>query len=409
MSETYTYFQPEYVSKFKCDGQKCSAKCCRNWAITIDKETYEQYSNIKPESAAEEITRHIAKRDGDNEYVVILDKNSNCPLLTEDNWCSIQKKYGADFLSVTCATYPRKIKKSGNFYECALTLTCPVVAEMVLLADEPLKFEEIETSTPLNSKIGVELAPFAPSTFKFVTDMQMAAITILQERNLTIDQRLMMLGLYLDRLCELTDNRSIKDYELMQLNEFYKNSNFLQEQSAQFSAVLNFDAHEHIKLLLGLLETLYGVGNIVGVKEAEIIRSITATLNLKPDKDNQISVNSIVPTYNALNEDRKNFVQKFSTIFENYLVNEFFFGTYPFKFKVKINLNYGVFVITYKMLELVTFSMANVNSASREDLISQIMWYVTKLDHNQSFFNKIFDYMKDKSDIVEIMQSMLQV
>ena len=116
-----------------------------------------------------------------------------------------------------------------------------------------------------------------------------------------------------------------------------------------------------------------------------------------------------MPTYNALNEDRKNFVQKFSTIFENYLVNEFFMNLYPFKFKVKINLNYGVFVITYKMLELVTFSMANVNSASREDLISQIMWYVTKLDHNQSFFNKIFDYMKDKSDIVEIMQSMLQV
>ena len=157
------------------------------------------------------------------------------------------------------------------------------------------------------------------------------------------------------------------------------------------------------------METLYGVGNIVGVKEAEIIRSITATLNLKPDKDNQISVSSVVPTYNALNEDRKNFVQKFSTIFENYLVNEFFMNLYPFKFKVKINLNYGVFVITYKMLELVTFSMANVNSASREDLISQIMWYVTKLDHNQSFFNKIFDYMKDKSDIVEIMQSMLQV
>lgn len=408
MAEIYTYYQPEYVSKFKCDGQKCSAKCCRFWTITIDQNTYEKYSNIKPESAAQEITCHISKFDGGG-YKVDLDENFNCPFLTEDNWCKIQRKYGEDFLSKTCTTYPRRISGVRNFYEAALTLTCPVAAELVLLEKEPIKFEKIETSVPLGQNYHKISAKISPGMITFFVDIQNTAMTILQVRHLTIDQRLMMLGLYLDKLSELTKNRSIKDYELMQLNEIYRSQNFLKEQAAQFSRVLNFNGREHIRVIIGLLETLYGVGNTVVPDDVKIIRAITNTLKLKTDENDQVSISEVLTTYNALKAEREKFVFNFSTIFENYLINEFFMNLYPFKFENNLSLNYGVFVTIYKMLELVTFSMFMENHSEEKDLISNIMWYANTLDHNKTHADKIFEYMKDKSDILEIMQNMLQV
>ena len=155
MSKTYTYYQPEYFSRFKCDGQKCSAKCCRRWTITIDEKTYEKYADIKPESAAQEITCHLSKYENGRHYKVNLDEKFNCPFLTEDNWCKIQRKHGESFLSKTCNTYPRRIFNIGNFYERSLTLTCAVAAELILPEKEPLKFEKIETEEPLGEKFYV--------------------------------------------------------------------------------------------------------------------------------------------------------------------------------------------------------------------------------------------------------------
>ena len=410
MAKVYTYYQPKYVSKFKCDGQKCSAKCCRNWTITIDPKTYEKYSNIKPKSAAQEITCHISKFDGGG-YKVNLDEKFNCPFLTDDNWCKIQKKYGEDFLSKTCTTYPRSFVGVRNFYETALTLTCPVAAELVLLEKEPIKFERVEKSeSPLN-KFHINEARISPSPdmIKFFVDIQNTAMTILQARPLTIDQRFMMLGLYFDKFSELTNNRSIKDYELMQLNEIYRRPNFLQEQAAQFSRVINFNGHEHIRVMIGLLETLYGVGNPVGLDDVKIIQAITNTLKLKTDENDQVSISEVLATYNTLKAEREKFVGRFSTIFENYLINEFFMQLYPLRFDANLSLNYGVFVINYKMLELVTFSMFMENHSDEKDLISAIMWYANTFDHNKTHSDKMTEYMEDKSNILEIMQNMLQV
>ena len=111
----YECFQPKYFSRFKCDGQKCNAHCCRKWRIDIDKKTYKKYSHLKPKSAAQEITRQIKKRDNSENYIIKLDKNANCPFLTEDNWCQIQRKYGEDFLSEVCTTYPRRVIYFGSF------------------------------------------------------------------------------------------------------------------------------------------------------------------------------------------------------------------------------------------------------------------------------------------------------
>ncbi|MBR3499350.1 MAG: hypothetical protein IKO05_10205 [Selenomonadaceae bacterium] len=105
----FLYFQPEYVSRFKCDGAKCNARCCKGWRIDIDAATYKKYSRIKPKSKAKEILSHFEFNsefnvyrvklkqnfevtelaDGQKMFSVNLDDKLSCPFLTEKKLWSL--------------------------------------------------------------------------------------------------------------------------------------------------------------------------------------------------------------------------------------------------------------------------------------------------------------------------------
>ena len=104
MLKNFLYFRPEYVNRFKCDGSKCNARCCKGWLIFIDDQTLEKYSQL--ESA--DIVEHIKYNETFNRQCVTLDEQGNCPFLTEKNLCRIQLEHGEDFLSLVC--------KSSHYY-----------------------------------------------------------------------------------------------------------------------------------------------------------------------------------------------------------------------------------------------------------------------------------------------------
>ena len=98
MDEKYVFLQPEYYARFKCDGQKCNAYCCKGWNIVIDEKTYRKYRNLKPKSEANQIVSRIRRDKQKKFHVINLDKAGQCPFLTSDSWCSLQKKYGENYL-----------------------------------------------------------------------------------------------------------------------------------------------------------------------------------------------------------------------------------------------------------------------------------------------------------------------
>lgn len=438
---TYKYYQPEYVKNFRCDGQKCSAHCCKNnWRIVIDKKTYKKYSHLKPKSAAKEIMRNLKKIDNSEDYQIKLDENFNCPFLTEDNLCYIQKNHGEEFLSKTCATYPRRTLYFEDFYERSLSLTCPLVAEMVLLENEPLKFESIEVDEKTHSNFGlinIYRSELSEGFFDYLISIQKAEIAILQERTLTIDQRLLMLGLYYDKLDELINIH--RNYEWEKSNSIYNgtefgrdkyaqnvlskertdelekaiaiytNSKFLQTQAAQFSPVIKFNVENYIKIMLGLLEELYG--NTFQLNEdRKLLEAVISTLKLQADSNAQVKIGEVAENYTALKAEREKFLQRFSTVFENYLVHEIFFNVYPFRFVNSMNYNFEIFAVIYKMLELLTFSsFMQKENYSEQDLISEIRFYANRIDHNPNYLKKISDFIQGQKDVVEFMQSTLQL
>lgn len=375
MEQNYKYYQPEYVKNFQCDGKKCGARCCKNWQIFIDEKTYEKYSTVP------DFTGKI------KDFQIILDEKNFCPFLTADNLCCLQKNFGEEFLSETCATYPRYTWNfGGNFYERSLMLTCPVVAETVLLASAPLKFEKICVSEKVHSNFGkIKILEnfLLPEVLEIFLSIQQTAIKILQARALTLDERFLIFGLYCDKLTELIDTDNLESVE--KVNPAYENLNFLEEQAAQFSAVLKFNAQNYFEIIQGFLKNFFDADKFAA-----------AALQLQPSEN--------------IFRLQKNFLQRFSTVFENYSVHEFFYNLYPFRFDGTPIFNYGIFLTIFKMLELITFanSLEKI-SYDEKDLISEIMLYVEKIDHDAEFLGKITNGFKFKNDVAEIMQSFLQV
>ena len=418
MEKKYLYFQPEYVSKFKCNGQACSAHCCRRWIISIDKKTYKKYSNIKPKADAEKITQHIFKNEN-NKYVVKLDENQSCPMLTENNWCSIQRKYGEDYLSDTCTTYPRITHQIGDFFERSLTLTCLVAAADILLPTEPMTFEQIEVSEKVHSnggKINIQLPAVPQNLLSHVYSVQFAAISILQERSLSLDSRLMVLGFFLDKIDEIISAGNLKEIE--NVVAIFSSEDFLKNETPNLMKSINFDQKEYLKIIFGTLETVYGGNSQFAVEDKRFIDMVTNTFEIKLNENNQVSLDHLVEIYEKMGEFRKNFLNTFSTLFENYLVNEFFLGLYPWRISESIIFNYGFYLTTYKILELISLSLAVSNfkkdptkipPINKFDLAALAMNFSTHLDHNDEYRKKISEYLKDKNDIFSLMQSLLQV
>ena len=399
MLKNFLYFRPEYVNRFKCDGSKCNARCCKGWLIFIDDQTLEKYSQL--ESA--DIVEHIKYTTTFNRQCVTLDEQGNCPFLTEKNLCRIQLEHGEDFLSLVCKTYPRHTYDFGQFSEQSLLLTCPVAAEMILFEQEPMKFELVTVTEDDQSRLGVKPLIVPEKFFPHVVDIQVAMISILQERALTIDQRLIVLGFFLDRLAEISAD--FDETSLTKLIAAYESKKFLAEHVPLMLSIVRFNTKKFIALMLKIFEIFYT--NTYQSDSQKALDAVIDVLQIKPDEKNFVSVKEVAATYERLADVRKKFSAQYASFLENYLVNELFINLYPWHLEDTIAKNFAVFVTTYKAFELMMFSATLKSFESRDDLLQLVDWFMGKIDHNGRILREIFDNLNQSDDILATMESLL--
>ena len=403
--KTFLHLRPDYVGDFVCDGSKCDAHCCgNNWNIFVDTETYKQYSQVKPPSAAEEILSHMTFNDQRGEYLVTLDANGVCPFLTDKKLCRLQLEHGENFLSRTCATYPRRTFDFGKFFERSLTLSCPVAARLILLRDAPLKFEFVEVSEREHSLGGkIDIAPVCTTEgfAELMPEIQIAMISILQERTLTIDQRLIVRGFFLDKLDEIT-SAAFDDDALAKLIAAYTSKDFLSRHVPRMLASVNFDEEKFIELILELLVKLYG--ETFRDVDKKFFQPFLETLGIVPDEKNQVFVTKVADNYRRLADERKFFTARNSNFLENFLVNELFLMCVPWKFQAAAAKNFGVFVATYKLFELLIFAAARKHFGE-DFLLDLTVWFTRQTEHDDGFSQIIFDGVSE--DIFDSLETML--
>ena len=399
--KTYLHFQPEYVREFVCDGSKCGDICCeRNWTIFLDAKIFERYKQIQPADKSREIMNCLGY-DADKQKYFIKDRP--CPFLTEKKLCRLQLEYGENFLPETCVTYPRRTLDFGKFFERSLMISCPLVAELVLFRDKPIKFEFVEVSEHEHSRGGKFLINPVIAEENFVermAEIQIAMISILQERALSIDQRLIVLGFFLDRLNEISHH---DDEGLTKLVAAYESKKFLAQQVPRMLSAVKFDAEKFSKLLLDLLVKLYG--ERFRPEDKQFIDALAETFGIVPDEKNQVFVTKIAANYKRLAAARKNFTVSNALFLENFLVNELFMTGFPWKFQGGVAKNFGVFVAEYKLFELLAFSAAQQNLGDKDNLLKLTLWFTNQTNHNDDFGRIILDSVPD--DIFDSLETLL--
>lgn len=341
---------PSYVTKFKCDGKLCGCRCCRDWLIVVDEDTYKKFSELDDVARAEILKNIEWRRDFDTNVDVMTLKlydDGICSFLTADGLCRIQKRYGENFLTAICQSYPRVTYKfNENFFEQSMTLTCPVAAQMILLPFEPINFIEVDD---VKARAIISLKKFSRSVDDFFR-LQMNAIKILQDRNFTINQRL---------------------------------KNFYEKFSGKIDSEVEFNLKKHTKTIVEIFNDTYNA-------------------NLNERKKNELRGNYLQFKEKILNDVYENF----SNVLENYLVNEFFMRCYPYAFSGGESDNAKIFITSYKILEFaLVLAVISKNKLTVGDMTGMIISVNDTLDHNHNGMDAIINFVKncDEKNFVSTM------
>lgn len=403
------YLQPKYVGKFQCDGKICPANCCkRDWRILIDDETFEKYSRL--ESSEKELTKHLEKNPEGEGWLIEQGENG-CPFMNENCLCSLQKKFGEEYLSQTCMSYPRQLCNFGEIIERTLTPTCPLAADLILNAQK-LDFEFAKLNLPDwaegNLIVGETKVP--QEIYPCIIDIQLTAVSILQEKRLSIDARLVILGYYLFQLEEIISRGDLQVIET--LNKIYKSEEFFAKQIPQLLDSVKFQILEFAELIFTLLKKIYCGGEILTTEgNKKYISQLEKVFGVNFSADEDLNFRELAENYFDLQDIRKIFLQNYSTAFENYLVNDFFGGVYPYKIEGTIQQNYAVFIVRFKILELVALSIMTLSRGDEKSVRAEIFKMLSDLsmdlNHNDNYLSGIAEEIKNKSDITILMRGLL--
>ena len=160
------YIAPRYAARFRCIGAECEETCCSGWEVPVDEEHYTRLEQKMQGTSQEreEFRSGFASPptsvDGKGKHaLIVLKEDGGCHFLSEDWLCSLQKRYGGDVLSDTCATYPRQVKLVGERIELTAKVSCPEVARLLLLVPDACEVVEIG---PTSSSAGSCTTPWSP-------------------------------------------------------------------------------------------------------------------------------------------------------------------------------------------------------------------------------------------------------
>jgi lysine-N-methylase len=214
--------QPRYGSAFRCIGTECEDTCCHGMSVLIDKTTYERYQAFPAEGLGSLVAQyvsintvngdassaaHATSKVGDSLYGRIRPMSSgDCPFLSTERLCGVQKEYGAELLSATCSTYPRALNRVEDELEVSLYLSCPEAARQVLLDAGSIEVVGDASAAGLRvdqvSRMVGGGGPFY-KPYGFFWEIRELVVAMIRDRGRPVWQRLFLLGMLCQRLDEV--------------------------------------------------------------------------------------------------------------------------------------------------------------------------------------------------------------
>ena len=363
MNNEKIILQPKYVADFQCDGSKCNAKCCGKWRIDIDMDTYKKYQRIKNPAMRKKILSSIQPSTIQTGFQIKLNDKAVCPLLCEDNLCYIQRNMGEGALSQTCKVYPRMVQQIGNYQFRMLAMTCPVAAESALLSPNAMELQQIscEEDTSAWKLIAKNCNMKNVPNDLVAVHIMMGGLAILQNTSYTFEQRLVILGLFLDKVEDCQ-----KDVEVVAGLIDYYNSDAFQQEISNLWENWQYYPVAHHQFMNGIITVLK--------QEKELLIS----------SEHWQVMNDY---YNNVYEERHHLVQeRLGSVLERYWQHEWLFHAYPYSFSGGFLHNYFSYLIAYELCQLVIYSTYALDNAWAERNILDVLGEFSKsFDHKRDF------------------------
>ncbi|MDO4323544.1 MAG: flagellin lysine-N-methylase [Lachnospiraceae bacterium] len=198
------YTVPDYYREFKCIASDCPATCCAGWQIVIDEKSLKRYEAFRGPFGSR-LANSIDWREK-----TFQQYGKRCAFLNEENLCDIYAEAGPEMLCRTCRRYPRHVEEFENEREISLSLSCPVVAEMLMGRRQKVFF--IERQNDLEEKEDEEFDFFLYSALQ---DCRKLMLQILQDRGKQIEIRMAAVLALAHDVQNRIDSRRIFDIEAL--------------------------------------------------------------------------------------------------------------------------------------------------------------------------------------------------
>jgi len=393
--------QPEYMNRFKCIGGACEDSCCNGWRVSVDKKTFLKYRRAKDEELKAMLDKHIKRErkdevKSDEAYARVSLVNGTCPFLDAKSLCAIQNKLGYEGLCDVCAVYPRLYKIVDKKLERCATLSCPELARLALFNEEGIGFENVEEA-PGFGRIPARAPAIAPSStknaanpVKFFLDTRYICLSILQNREYSIGQRLVLLGMLCRKIDELSASARVEELPAM-LERFGVDVESGELKPELDTVETNFSIQmrlakeltdERLKTelvasqayLANVMETLAGINFVGGTEPEDIVKKYM--------------------------ENRETYVAAYlkdkAYVMENFVVNEFFSHLMPFGSGETAWDSYLFLCVLYGMVKLHINGIAGCRKGLTDETVTRVIQTFSKtVLHNGKFIPNMIKRLKE--------------
>jgi lysine-N-methylase len=357
--------QPSYYEAFRCVGAVCEDTCCRGWRVPVDKQTYEAYQACGEPvlgTKLHELVTINSSRSSDASYAEITLKDGACPFLTQ-GLCEIQATLGEGYLSKNCATYPRVISFIDGILERALDLSCPEAARLALTNPQPMQFVERtgdgdETRLGSFGTVDTASSQHPGKPYRHLREVRSLMISLLQNRDCPISQRLFMLG----RLCD--------ELEADGTEEIYEKRREIAYRPQAISGAISPRAHlpatARFQLVIELILARIG-SDATGRRFLDCYQCFMAGLDWTNNSTVEELVDRLGAAYSGL---YARFCAEHGYVLENYLVTYVFRSLFPFGsesvnrklaqygFEHSISSQYQLMVVDYVVIDTMLAGIA---------------------------------------------------
>ncbi|MBB6632563.1 flagellin lysine-N-methylase [Cohnella thailandensis] len=398
MSTGETALMPDYMRDFKCIGSACEDTCCAGWRVSVDKDTFEKYKRVDhPELSKKFATELIEtpldqRKPHDYARMNINSTTGNCGFL-DGGLCSIQAAIGEDYLSGTCATYPRVVNMVNGVQEVSTELSCPEAARVVLLNPKGIQFSYEPKLTWRNVQISSKFAtqntsnPLANSFW----EIRIAAIRLLQDRRFSLEHRFMRLAVLADQVEDyLTQNKASNaaGYIANVMASLERGSEL--DLEASFPADPQFQLKLTNRILLNILEKKLWHNRRYGDCLNDYIAGMQEV--------NGADMAQFTEYFGKVEKQYyRPFIEEYEYLFENYLVNYIYSTAFPLTNNRGFFENTSYLGIIYSLLRTQLIGMAAHHGGINAELAVKLVQSFTKnFEHIHGFRKMVLDICEEE-------------